>query len=122
MIVVMVTTAMRIITLMLMVMMLIMTVAMLMIVFVMMIVMMVLVMMIVMMVLVLVVMMLLFLYIAFYFLNPCSRSSHLIKLKELGIQYLGERHIAIVAVNDLGFGLDSTQDSTDMLPLLSRHL
>ena len=48
----------------------------------------VLVMMIVMMVLVM--MMLLFLYIAFYLLNPCSRSSHLIKLKELGIQYLRE--------------------------------
>ena len=60
----------------------------------------------------------LFLHIGFHLLDPSSRGGYLIKLKEFGIKDLGERHIAIVAIYDLGFGLNSTNDSTDMFALL----
>ena len=66
-----------------------------------------------------IVVVMLFLYIAFYLLNPCSRGSDLIKVEEFGIKYLRERHIAIVTVNDLSFRLDSTKDSANMLTFLS---
>jgi hypothetical protein len=60
----------------------------------------------------------LFFHIGFHLLDPSSRGGYFIKLKEFGIEDLGERHIAIVAIYDLGFGLDSTNDSTDMFALL----
>ena len=77
------------------------------------------VMMIVIMVMMMVVMVVvLFFHIGFHLLDPSSRGGYFIKLKEFGIKDLGERHIAIVAIYDLGFGLNSTNDSTDMLALL----
>ena len=66
-----------------------------------------------------IVVVMLFLYIAFYFLNPCSRGSHLIKVEEFGIKNFGERHIAIIAVYDFSFRLDSTKDSANMLAFFS---
>ena len=64
-----------------------------------------------------IVVVMLFLYIAFYLLNPCSRGSDLVKIKEFGIKDFGERHIAIIAVYDFSFRLDSTKDSANMLTL-----
>ena len=69
-----------------------------------------------------IVVVMLFLYIAFYLLNPCSRGSHLIEVEEFGIKYLRERHIAIIAVYDFSFRLDSAKDSANMLTFLGRHL
>ena len=64
-----------------------------------------------------IVVVMLFLDIAFYLLNPSSRGSDLVKIKEFGIKDFRERHIAIVTVNDLSFRLDSTKDSAYMLAL-----
>ena len=60
----------------------------------------------------------LFFHIGFHLLDPSSRGGYLIKLKEFGIKDLRERHIAIIAIYDLGFGLDSTNDCTDVFALL----
>ena len=84
-----------------------------------MIVMVVMVMMIVIMVMMMVVMVVvLFFHIGFHLLDPSSRGGYFIKLEEFGIEDLGERHIAIVAIYDLGFGLNSTNDSMDVFALL----
>ena len=108
MVVVVMTTAMRIITLVIVVMMMLAAMTMWVMAFTMFV---------MMIMIVLVVMM--FLYIAFYLLNPSSRGSHFIKIKEFGIKYLRERHIAIIAVYDFSFRLDSTKDSANMLTFLS---
>ena len=77
------------------------------------------VMMVVIMVMMMVVMVVvLFFHIGFHLLDPSSRGGYFIKLKKFGIKDLGERHIAIVAIYDLGFGLDSTNDRTDVFALL----
>ena len=110
MVVVVMTTAMRIITLVIVVMMMLVAMTMWVMAFAMFV---------MMIMIVLVVMMFLFFHIAFYLLNPCSRGSDLVKIKEFGIKDFGERHIAIVTVNDLSFRLDSTKDSANMLTFLS---
>ena len=71
-----------------------------------------------MVVMVVVMVVVLFFHIGFHLLDPSSRGGYFIKLKEFGIEDLGERHIAIVAIYDLGFGLNSTNDSTDVFALL----
>ena len=50
----------------------------------------------------------LFFHIGFHLLDPSSRGGYFIKLKKFGIEDLGERHIAIIAVYDFSFsGLKS---------------
>ena len=74
---------------------------------------------------VVVVIFVLLLDISFYFLNPSSRSGYLFEVKELGIKNLAKWHIAIVAVDDFSFGLDSANDSMNMLAFAfayHRHL
>ena len=67
---------------------------------------------------VMVMMIVIFFHIGFHLLDPSSRGGYFIKLKKFGIKDLGERHIAIVAIYDLGFGLNSTNDSMDVFALL----
>ena len=78
----------------------------------------------VMMVLMFIVMMVLvlFFYVAFNALNPSGRCGYLFKIEEFGIQNLRERHIAIIAVNNFGFWLNSSKNSPDMFAFLSTYL
>ena len=79
-------------------------------------------MMVVAMVLMLVMVMVLLFNVAFHPLDPRSRSSYLFEVEEFGIQYLAKWHIAVIAVNDFSFGLDSTKNSTNMFAFLIAHL
>ena len=71
---------------------------------------------IIMMVLVVMVLMLFF-HIAFHLLNPCSRSGYLFEVKELGVENLSKRHIAIVTFDDLCFGLNCANNGNYLLSL-----
>ena len=76
-----------------------------------------------MMVLVLMMMMMfVFFDITFYLLNPRSRSSYLFEIKELCIQNLAERHIAVITINNLCLGLNRAKDSTNMLTFFNTYL
>ena len=74
-----------------------------------------LVMVVMMIMLVMVVMMMLLLHVALYLLNPCSGSGYMFEIKELGIENLAKRHIAVVTFDDLCFGLNSANDGYDLL-------
>ena len=71
--------------------------------------------MLVVMVVMVVVMMMLLLHVALYLLNPCSRSGYLFEIKELGVENLAKRHIAIIALDDFCFGLDSANNGNYLL-------
>ena len=46
-------------------------------------------------------------------LNPSSRCCYGVEVEHVGIQYLIEFHVAIVAVDDLGLGLEGVDDLSD---------
>ena len=69
------------------------------------------------MLVVMVVMMMLLLHVALYLLNPCSGSGYLFEIKELGVENLTKRHIAVVTFDDLCFGLNGANDGYDLLSL-----
>ena len=69
------------------------------------------------MVVLVVVMMMLLLHVALYLLNPCSRGSYLFEIKELGVENLTKRHIAVVTFDDLCFGLNCANNGNYLLSL-----
>ena len=50
---------------------------------------------------------------ALYLLNPGCRSSYLIEVKHVGIQNLIEADVAVVALDNLGLGLQGADDGAD---------
>lgn len=51
-------------------------------------------------------------------LNPGGRCGNLVEVEHIGIQYLIELYVAIVAVDDLGLGLEGVDDLSDTSQLL----
>ena len=59
--------------------------------------------------------------VMFYLVNPGRRSSHAFKVKGVGIQQFVEVHIAVVAGDNLGLGLQGTNHLSDLLQLAGCH-
>ena len=57
-----------------------------------------------------------------HFLNPSSRSSYSVEVEHVGIQYLIEFYVAIVAVDDFGLGLEGADDLPDASQFLRADL
>ena len=53
---------------------------------------------------------LLVIMIGFDFMNPGSGSCHFFKIEHIGIQNLIQIHISVIALNDLGLGLQGSHD------------
>ena len=64
-------------------------------------------------VVVIIIVVLVFVVMLLDLLNPGGRCGNLVEVEHIGIQYLIEFYVAIVAVDDLGLGLEGTDDLSD---------
>ena len=54
----------------------------------------------------------------FYALYPCRRGGHVFKVEKAGVEQLREVYVAVVTVDDAGFGLQGADDGADAAGLL----
>ena len=71
------------------------------------------VMMLMLIVVVIIIVVLVFVVMLLDLLNPGGRCGNLVEVEHIGIQYLIELYVAIVAVDDLGLGLEGVDDLSD---------
>ena len=64
-------------------------------------------------VVVIIIVVLVFVVMLLDLLNPGGRCGNLVEVEHIGIQYLIELYVAIVAVDDLGLGLEGVDDLSD---------
>ena len=69
-------------------------------------------------IIVLIVLVVMFLYL----LNPGGRCGNLVEVEHIGIQYLIEFYVTIVAVDDLGLGLEGADNLSDASQFLRAYL
>ena len=60
--------------------------------------------------------------VTFYLLNPGGRGGHLLEVELLGVDQLLHRDVAVVALYDVGLGLDGTDNAAHLGQLLPGHL
>ena len=75
-------------------------------------------MMVLLMVVVIIVLVFLVMVVSLEFLNPGCRRGNLLEIKLLSMNQLIKRHVAIVALNDVGLGLNSSHNLTHLGQLL----
>ena len=59
--------------------------------------------------------------VTFYLLNPGGRGSHFVEVKLLGMNQTVEVNVAVVALDDIGLGLNGTDNLAHLAQLLLRH-
>ena len=74
-----------------------------------------------MMMFVLIVVIVIIVVVTFYLLNPSGRGSHFIEVKLLGMNQTVEVNVAVVALDDIGLGLNGTDNLAHLAQLLLRH-
>ena len=60
--------------------------------------------------------------LAFYLLYPGSRGGHLVEVELASVDELLQRHVAVVALNDFGLGLQGADNLVHLRQLVLRHL
>ena len=76
----------------------------------------------VMMVVVVVVIIIIFIMVVFDFIYPGGGGGDAVEVEGVGVEELLEGDVAIIALDDFGFGLEGTDDLTDTAELIGCHL
>ena len=58
----------------------------------------------------------------FHFVDPCSRTCNAVEIETAGLDEFVQRNIAVVALDNLRFGLDSADNLADMVQFGGTHL